>query len=204
MFLDCLKCSATTKTVHTAFARPCLFGPCLVSPDIWEFPVGFRISMCRHRVRPSDSIRKASGTALSCRCQTECFAVWMIAQIKLWACIVLQGSEPPARCLLVWLAVHERKRGQCARSEEKGTAQPSSKITQGIRWCDFWELELNGSYHLICFHMQGKHSYAICSLMLHNMRFTRQLCSFFCCSAGSQWARISEVFFHTETLGESI
>ena len=79
-----------------------------------------------------------------------------------------------------------RERGQCARSEEKGTAQPSSKITQGIRWCDFWELELNGNYHLICFHMQGKHSYAICSLMLHNMRFTRQLCICFCCSAGSQ------------------
>ena len=85
--------------------------------DIWEFPVGFRISMCRHRVRPSDSIRKA--TALRCRCQTECFAVWMIAQIKLWACIVLQGSEPPARCLLVAGSALEKERPVLAQRRKR-------------------------------------------------------------------------------------
>ena len=87
--------------------------------DIWEFPVGFRISMRRHRVRPSDSIRKASGTALRCRCQTECFAVWMIAQIKLWACIVLQGSEPPARCLLVAGSAWEKERPVLAQRRKR-------------------------------------------------------------------------------------
>ena len=120
-----------------------------VESHIWEFALGFQVSMYVHMVRPSDSIRRLSGvdefksSAQQGPDHHLADALPPVEQVEganvctAWPAEKRANPEASSHVFSVWLTSHDAK--DRSRAPRIPTIISWSRVALAIRWFSFWE-----------------------------------------------------------------